>query len=307
LELKSKTRLEEEILSDIENIRKDWTLFQEKNFNARSEAIDYLEFHVIDRLDALMESQDIPDQMTFLKKYALKVRSHLEDVNRSIFHQFRSKISQDGCRGKLLMDLIDEYFDNNMSLFIHQDKTGYDNLDIFLNGILSCQNPPVESKNRELEMVYFQKTPIRIIFELIKRAAFQPNDVFFDLGSGLGQVVILVNLLTTVISKGVEFEPAFCIYAKACSAELHLKDVDFINTDARYADYSSGTLFFMYTPFEGKMLSDVIQNLQGESKKRRIKIFTYGQCSREVAKQNWLIKEYEMEYSSGKLCIFHSA
>jgi hypothetical protein len=52
--------------------------------------------------------------------------------------------------------------------------------------------------------------------------------------------------------------------------------VDFINTDARYADYSLGIIFFMYTPFEGKMLQDVLQNLNDEAKKRKIRIFTYG-------------------------------
>ena len=64
-------------------------------------------------------------------------------------------------------------------------------------------------------MIYYQKTPARIIFELIKRADFQPGDVFYDLGSGFGQVTMLVNLLTSVVSKGVEFEPAYCKYAKS--------------------------------------------------------------------------------------------
>ena len=68
-------------------------------------------------------------------------------------------------------------------------------------------------------MIYYQKTPARIILELVKKAAFQPGDVFYDLGSGLGQAAILVNLLASVISKGVEFEPAYCHYAKTCAAE----------------------------------------------------------------------------------------
>jgi precorrin-6B methylase 2 len=137
-------------------------------------------------------------------------------------------------------------------------------------------------------MVYYQKTPVRIVFEMINKAAFKRGDVFYDLGSGLGQVTILVNLLASVTSKGVEFEPAYCEYSKTVAAGLDLENVEFINADARYADYSSGTVFFMYTPFEGKILGDVLNTLNAESKKRKIRIITYGSCTKEVARTHWL-------------------
>jgi hypothetical protein len=303
--IQSERRVQDEILSGIEAIEKDEKLYQEKNFNLRSQAIDYIEFHIIDRIDALMGSTDVYDLMS-LKQYAKKVKCHLEDVDARMFHQLRAKISQGGYKEELLMDLIDEHLDYNLSVFLQQDATGYDNLDMFLNGLLTNQEVPVETKDREPEMIFYQKTPARVILELIKKAEFKPHDVFFDLGSGLGQVAILVNLLTSVVSKGVEFEPAFCSYAKACAADLNLNDVDFINTDARYADYSLGTIFFMYTPFEGKMLQDVLKNLSGEAKKRKIRIFTYGPCTPEVAQQNWLINGCKIQNRSGEFGEFLS-
>jgi SAM-dependent methyltransferase len=230
----------------------------------------------------------------------------LEDTDKKMFHQLRTKISNGDYRGKLLMVLVDEYLDYNLPLFLQQDTIGYDSLDMFLNGLLTSQNPPVETRDREPGMVYYQKTPARVIFKLIEKAEFKPGDIFFDLGSGLGQVTILVNLLTSVISKGVEFEPAFYNYAKACAADLNVNQVDFINTDARYADYSSGTVFFMYTPFEGKMLQDTLQKLRDEAKKRIIKIFTYGPCTHEVARQNWLINKCENKNGSGEFGEFIS-
>jgi Histone methylation protein DOT1 len=296
-----------EILSEIEIIEKDKKLHQDKNFHLRLEAMDHIEFHVIDRINALNETSDVDDQMRFLKAYAIRVKLRLEEVNTSMFQLLRMKISQEGYKGKVLMDLFEEYFDNNLNAVLRHSAIGYDNLDLFLNGILTFQKSPVETKEREPEMVYYQKTPARIILELIKKAAFKPQDVFFDLGSGLGQVTILVNLLTSVISKGVEFEPAFCNYANTCVADLKLHDVEFINTDARYADYSSGTIFFMYTPFEGKMLQDVLQNLNGEAKKRKIKIFTYGPCTSVLAKQNWLIQKNEIQNCLVDLGEFKSA
>jgi hypothetical protein len=303
--IQSESTVQDEILSDIEAIEKDGKLYQEKNFNLRSQAIDYIEFHIIDRIDAVMESADVYDLMS-LKQYAKKVKCHLEDVDAKMFHQLRTKISQGVYKGGLLIGLIDEHLDYNLSTLLQQDATGYDNLDMFLNGLLTNQEVPVETKDREPEMIFYQKTPARVILELIKKAEFKPHDVFFDLGSGLGQVAILVNLITSVVSKGVEFEPAFCSYAKACAADLNLNNVDFINIDARYADYSLGTIFFMYTPFEGKMLQDVLQNLSGEAKKRKIKIFTYGPCTPEVAQQNWLINKCEVQNRSNEFGEFLS-
>jgi hypothetical protein len=306
MSMQLKNNLTDEILSDIETIEKDVALYQEKNFNLRVQAIDYIEFNVIDRINALVENRDTPDRMIFLKEYAKKVKCHLEDADTRMFHQLRAKISQEGYRGKPLLDLIDEYLGYNLSTYLQQDTVGYDNLDMFLNGLLTNRKMPVETKDREPEMIFYQKTPARIILALIKKAECKPHDVFIDLGSGLGQVTILVNLLTSVISKGIEFEPAFCNYAKACVADLNLNHVDFINMDARYADYADGTIFFMYTPFEGKMLQDVLQNLNSEAKKRKIKIFTYGPCTPEVAKENWLVKGFECQNCPGQFGEFLS-
>jgi SAM-dependent methyltransferase len=200
------------------------------------------------------------------------------------------------------MNLINEYLKNTSDPAIQPHEAGYDNLDLFINGLLTYRDLPAQTKERESGMIYYQKTPARIILELVKKAAFQPGDVFFDLGSGLGQAAILVNLLASVISKGVELEPAYCHYANTCAAELNLSDIQFINEDARYADYSSGNVFFMYTPFEGEMLYDVLSNLCVEAKKRKIRIFTYGSCTPVVARQHWLRQVNEI-----KNCFFELA
>ena len=296
--------LEDEILADMETIGNDEKLYQENNFNKRSQALDDIEFHIIDRIDVLAETKGANDQLNNLRQYALEVRDRLEKVNTRMFHLLRTKISQEGYRKENLMGLINEYFD--LSANIHQDTIGYDNLDIFLNGLLSNQKPPAETRIREPGMVYYQKTPARIILDLIKKAEFKPQDVFFDLGSGLGQVPILVNLLSSVISKGVEMEPAFCNYAISCAADLHLTDVEFINEDARFADFSAGTVFFMYTPFEGKMLQETLHNLKNQVKKRKIKIFTFGPCTLAVANEDWLTNIYNIKTSSGEFAEFQS-
>ena len=168
-----------------------------------------------------------------------------------------------------------------------KDTVGYDCLDTFINGLLHSRPPPSETRAREPGMVWFQKTPARIVFEMVEKARFTDADVFYDVGSGLGQVAILAHLLSGVAARGIEFEPAFCEHARACAADLDLPDVEFLQADAREADYSRGTVYFMYTPFEGTMLDEVLGKMRRDAKPG-FRLFTFGPCTPQVGRQDWL-------------------
>lgn len=275
-----------EIRQDIEALSNNILLFEESNFSGRTEAMDDIDFYIIDRIDSLVNKLKSHSELAELKQLAENLRSRLEEIDNNLFIHLRSSIRSANLSGIAFKNAIDKYLAN--SQFLNQDEMGYDNLDLLVNGIFSFRALPDETMERETEMVFFQKTPARIIFELVEKAHFSESDVFYDLGSGLGQVCMLVNLMSGVISKGVEFEPEFCNYARICSAELNLKNVEFINDDARFADYSDGTVFFMYTPFTGGILEDVMNILYIESQKRMIRLFTYGPCTLDIVRINWL-------------------
>lgn len=116
-----------------------------------------------------------------------------------------------------------------------------------MNGLLYNQEIPEPKGALEAEMVFYQQTPIRIIFNLVERMQLRSDYLFFDLGSGLGQVGILVNLLTDVATRGIEYELSYCDYANSCASHLHLSSVEFININAREADYSKER-YFICTP-----------------------------------------------------------
>ncbi|HTE01061.1 MAG TPA: class I SAM-dependent methyltransferase [Mucilaginibacter sp.] len=277
-----------EIQTHIQAIENNAELYDEKNFNERMEAIDFIEFQVIDQIEELSLKTDQPTQLSLLKHRAEKIKSDLEAIDTNLFQKLRTNIRAKGCTGKDFKNLVSEYVDFNLDDNEHQEEAGYDNLDIFINGLLAGKVMPEQTKDLEPEMVYYQKTPARIVFELAEKSHFTEEDVFFDLGSGLGQVAILVNLLAGITVKGIEFEPAFCDYARDCAAELNLSKVEFINIDARKADDSAGTIFFLYTPFKGEMLREILDSLREESLSRQIKLITYGPCTAEVALQSWL-------------------
>jgi hypothetical protein len=278
-----------EIQSDIEAIEKDPALYAETNFDSRAEAIDFIEFDIIDRIEGLFQTIDQPEELAALKQSAERLKRQLEQIDDRLFQRIRADIQTGVCTGTALKVLIDQYVGCDASSRRQLGDIGYDRLDVFINGLLLTDPIPVETKDREPEMVFYQQTPARIILELIQQANLTDQDVFYDLGSGLGQVPILVNLISGASARGVEFEPAYCDYARACAAELNLSRVEFMNVDARAADYSEGTVFFMYTPFEGRLLQEVLEKLHREAHRRKIRLFTYGPCTPIVAQQHWLM------------------
>lgn len=290
-----------EIRSDIEAIEQELSFYNETNFIGRAEIIDDIEFHIVDRIDALLKNHGPVEPVLSLKKNVEEVKARFEKIDYSLFQQLRESIKTGDCRGAAFRKMIEVYIRDCLNSDPVQNKPGYDHLDTFTNRLLPVQTTPDAVKEREPEMVFYQKTPSRIIFELVEKADFGKGDVFYDLGSGLGHVAILVNLLSGVVTRGVEFEPAYCDYAICCARELNLPDVQFINADARVADYSDGTIFFMYTPFEGRILQDVLERLRLESLRRSIRILTYGPCTLEVGAQNWLRCEYTEKNNIYKL------
>ena len=184
------------------------------------------------------------------------------------------------------------------------DERGFDVLDAFVNGLLSDRPLPVETMALMPDMVSFHKTPVRVVIKLIRLAEMDSDDLFVDIGSGLGQVVLLVNLIGGVRGTGIEYETAYCAYAGEIASRLRLTDTVFVNADARNGDYSKGTVFFLYTPFEGRLLQDVLRLLQKESLTRVIRIFTYGPCSVIVAAEDWCRCVTGFPGDPYQLCLF---
>lgn len=295
-----------EIASYIDSVEQNTSLYQEKEFDQRMEVIDFLGFQIVDGLEERQSEMGLSPQWRLLKSRAEQLKTSLETIDSRLFQQLRTTIRRTGCTGPAFKALVNEYVTLEEACPGQQTEIGYDNLDILINGLSPQQTMPLQTKDLEPEMVYFQKTPARVVFELVEKSHFGKDDVFFDLGAGLGQVAILVNLLAGIPAKGIEFEPAFCDYARDCAAALHLTDVTFINVDARKADYSEGTVFFMFTPFTGDILQEVLGILRQESLSRKIKIMTYGPCTAYVAQLDWLKPTTKEDRHLYQLAVFSS-
>ena len=274
----------------IQAIRKEQTLYEEINFDKRAEAMDILEFHIIDTIEALSQKESLKGELNLLKMQADDLKEKLQNIDKKLFLRLIEKLRKANDKRLFFREIIFNYLGGCIVETGQSDKIGYDNFDVFVNNLLPGFKGRIPEPTiiREPEMVFYQKTPARIVFEMSRLIGSGSKDVFFDLGSGLGQVVILLNLITGITAKGVEIESEYCDYANECALQLNLSGVEFINEDARNPDYSEATIIYLYTPFKGKMFLDMMNVLQQVAQKKTIRVFTYGPCSIQVAQQDWL-------------------
>jgi SAM-dependent methyltransferase len=253
-------------------IEQDERLLAEANFTARSNALEFL---------TLAESQRPSQRLTILK-------NRLESVTLALVERLRTDIQNQRftpATFRAELERLTDYVRWNQA----ETRNTLDGLDSLLNRLLSLDDAHyVEQSSMQGERVYYRPTPARIILLLTDWAELKADDVVYDLGSGTGRVSILLNLITGLKTKGIEYDPTLYAQACQCLARLQLPHVTFLNTDAQTADYSDGTVFYLYTPFQGLILQTVLDRLQQEARQRPIRIYAHGGCIATIEEQTWL-------------------
>jgi hypothetical protein len=260
----------------------------------------------LDDLDSGFGGFDPADFMSCTKarihNRAKALRTRLEAANAVLFQSVRAEIAHGGQSGILLQWLRDSANQNQSTSRL--PGLGFDSLDELVSGVLQLREPGEPNLQRSPEMVPYQPTPVRHILHLITASALAKDDVFVDLGSGLGHVPLLVSVVTGAQSLGIEVQATYVASARECAQSLDLSHVRFIPQDAREADLSSGTVFYLYSPFNGSILTEVLRTLRMESTRRSIKVCSLGPCTRTLANETWL-KARTLPYS-GRMTVFDS-
>jgi hypothetical protein len=283
---------------------RDPQLFAVGHLAARAVALDAIQ-QVYQFLQLFQRDTQWGRYRRSLTQQAKALERRLRQADADLFQTLRHQIRTGQQSAHTLRELFDRHTRYRPGR-LAQVHRGYDALDALVQGLLRADTAPTPKDSRDIEMTPYEPTPSRVILDLADQTQLSADDVFYDLGSGLGHVTILVNLLTGAASHGIELEAKYCQHAQLCAEELGLSAVSFMNLDARQADYTGGTVFFMYTPFTGKVLESVLAALAREASRRPITICAYGACTAEVAKQSWIClpcPEVEQAYT---LAVFHS-
>jgi len=260
----------------------------------------------LDDLDAGFGGFDCEDSLrctySRLHQRGKALRIRLEAANAELYQSVRSNIVRSGQPRSLLQRLENSASDNGPKSPL--PGLGFDYRDEFVSGVLQLPEPREPNLQPSPEMVPYQPTPVRHILHLIAAAMVAEDDVFVDLGSGLGHVPHLVSIITGAQSLGIEMQAAYVASARECAQSLQLSRVQFIAQDARDADLSRGTVFYLYSPFKGSILADVLGAMRRESMHRSIKICSPSPCTHRVSDETWL-KTSELS-DTGSIAVFNS-
>jgi hypothetical protein len=252
----------------VEELEQDRSLYEPDRLSLRVEALD--------RLEVYLNGDQSAEEVIYR---ARALSAQLEAANSELYRAIRREI-QHGAGSDALLPWI------HKSGVVQGE--GYDFLDELIVGIFEFEESGVEPVPLAAEMVFYQPTPARHIFDLIDRTALTKHDVLVDLGSGLGHVPLLASICTLARSIGIELEPAYIDCARQSAQGLNLNNVTFLQQDVRAADFSAGTVFYLYTPFTGTILRAVLDSLQREASRRPIRIGTFGPCTPIIAEEQWL-------------------
>jgi hypothetical protein len=144
--------------------------------------------------------------------------------------------------------------------------------DAYVDELLGLGEPP-EDQSLPAGGVPYLPAGVNEILAIIREAPVTRADTFVDLGSGMGRVVMLTQLITGCRAHGVEVQPSLVDRAKACAARLQLSQVSFERADASVAELD-GSIFFLYAPFNGELLKRVLGRLEELARRRTFKVCT---------------------------------
>lgn len=290
----------DKLRADLTALFNDRSLFDGTNLLARNEAIQFIKY-VGDVLSIPGYAVELDPQY----QQALTLRDELNAANEALFQKVRENLQNGEYSPENLRAAFNKFTDY-VPGGSDQPDFEYDGLDLLLEEVIFLKTAPNENRKRAPGMIRYEATPARVILELIDSLRFTPDDVFFDLGSGLGLVVMLVNLLTGSRSVGIEYDPVYCEYAQSCADALNLKEVTFSQSDVRKADLNTGNIFYLFTPFVNEVFDSVLERLRYTAIRKQIYICSYGTITYDLVKLPWLqIHDPAMEHDF-RLAIFTS-
>ena len=271
----------------------DLTLLMPNRVQQRLEALDRLDAYFPELAEAEIHDPEQEAEIdgveidtldaAGLARRARWIRDRLETSNREFYEAIRDQVRRGA--GRLALRPWTR-LSREQAEASHGMR--FDFRDDLICGLLQLEQPQGGPLKSEPEMVFYQPTPARHIFNLIGLSALTAEDVFLDIGSGLGHVPLLISICTDARAIGIELEGAYVERARQCAEWLNLDRVRFFEQDARVADYSTGTVFYLYTPFSGAMLQGVVDRLKQEAASRQIRVCSYGPSTSVIAREPWL-------------------
>ena len=146
----------------------------------------------------------------------------------------------------------------------------------------------------------YATTGYRTIRRILRLLEPGPEDVFYDLGCGMGRILCVAARKPMRKCMGVELFEPLCEIARQNAKNLRGRKtpIEVVCGDATTVDLSEGTIYFMFNPFGPQTLQDTLENIRRSlaEKPRAIRVCYYNPRYKSVIEGlDWLVKEHELE------------
>lgn len=175
--------------------------------------------------------------------------------------------------------------------------------DAWFDLVLGLGDLPDDGPDLPRGCVPYLPCSVDALLPLVQRAGVRADDVFVDIGAGLGRAAIFVHLLSGAAAIGLEIQSALARSARDLVHGLDLPGVSILHADA--ADLLShaphGTVYFLYCPFSGARLERVLDDLESIARTRAIRL---GCVGLPLLRRPWL---RPIPIPAPDLALYHSA
>lgn len=122
--------------------------------------------------------------------------------------------------------------------------------------------------------VPYLPSSVDVLLRVVDHAPVRASDVFVDVGSGPGRAAAVVHLLTGAGAIGLEIQPRLVVAARELAARLSVPRVACVEGDAASlaGSITIGGVFFLYCPFGGYRLAQVLADLESIAQTRPIRV-----------------------------------
>jgi len=144
---------------------------------------------------------------------------------------------------------------------------------------------------------------------IVRRLKPAREDVFYDIGCGMGRVLCLVARRQIRKCVGIELFEPLCQMARQNALRLRGRKTPILVNceDAATADLSDGTIYYLYNPFGKETLQDFLANLKTSVSRapRSVTLVYYNSVYESIMSESgWLTKVDEFTTFSGQQVTF---
>ena len=146
--------------------------------------------------------------------------------------------------------------------------------DAWLDLVWDVGELPDDDPGLPRNCVPYLPCPAATVLDALEQAAVTRDDVFVDIGAGLGRTIALAHLLTGAGCVGLEIQRGLVEAARARADWLGLTRARFVEGDAAELVrwMTVGTVFFLYCPFSGARLERVLDALEELAGARALRV-----------------------------------